>query len=74
MKTPKTSKIDTRLCHVLPFHYDVKLEFFHYLNFKRTESSGQVIFFDARVAQAPWSLMLVDPLKTSSLDSVTAYI
>ena len=31
-------------------------------------------FFDARVAQAPRSFMLVDPLKTSSLDSVTAYI
>ena len=30
--------------------------------------------FDARVAQAPWSFMLVDPLKTSSSDSVSAYI
>ena len=30
--------------------------------------------FYSRVAQAPGSFMLVDPLKTSSLDSVTAYI
>ena len=31
-------------------------------------------FFDAIVAQEPGSFMLVDPLKTSPLDSVTAYI
>ena len=30
--------------------------------------------FDARVAQAPGSFMLADYLKTSYLDSVTAYI
>ena len=30
--------------------------------------------FDGRAAQAPGSFMLVDPLKTSSLDSLTAYI
>ena len=35
---------DTRLCRVLPFHYDVKMVFFHSLTFQRTESSGQVIF------------------------------
>ena len=35
---------DTRLCHVLPFQYDVKLVFFHFLTLQRTESSGQVIF------------------------------
>ena len=29
---------------------------------------------DSRVAQAPGSFTLVDPLKTSSLDSVTAYL
>ena len=39
----KTSKFDTRLCHVLPFHYDAKMVFFHLLTFQRTESSGQVI-------------------------------
>ena len=30
--------------------------------------------FDARRAQAPRTFLLDDPLKTSSLDSVTAYI
>ena len=47
--------------------------FFRFLTFQRTESSIQALF-DARVAQAPGTFMLVDPLKTSSLDSVTAYI
>ena len=42
-KTLKTSKFDTRLCHVLPFHHDVKMVFFHFLTFQRTESSGHVI-------------------------------
>ena len=27
MKNVKKSKFDTRLCHVLPFHYDVKMVF-----------------------------------------------
>ena len=27
-KTLKTSKFDTRLCHALPFHYDVKMTFY----------------------------------------------
>ena len=44
MKTLKSSKFDARLCHVLPVHYDVKMVFFHFLTFLRTESSGQVIF------------------------------
>ena len=43
-KRKKTSKCDTRLCHVLPLHYDVKMVFYHFLTFQRTESSGQVIF------------------------------
>ena len=42
--------------------------------FQRTESSGQVIFFYARVAEAPGPFLLVDSLKTSAIDSVTAYI
>ena len=45
MKNVKTSRFDTRLCYVLPFHYDVKMVFFHFLTFQRIESSGQVIFF-----------------------------
>ena len=73
MKNVKTSKFDTRLCHVLPFRYDVKMVFFHILTFQRTESRSSNLF-DASVAQASVSFMLVDPLKTSSLDSVTAYI
>ena len=40
----KTSKFDTRLCHVSPFHYDVKMVFFNFLTIQGTESSGQVIF------------------------------
>ena len=40
----KPSKFDTRLCHILPYHYDVKIVFCHFLTFQRTESSGQVIF------------------------------
>ena len=28
---------------VLPFHYDVKMVFFHFVTFQRTESSSQVI-------------------------------
>ena len=43
-KKLKTSKFETRLCHVLPFHYDVKMAFSHFLTFTQTESSGQVIF------------------------------
>ena len=43
-KTLKTSKFDTRLCHVLSFHYDVKMIIFHYLTFQRTESISQAIF------------------------------
>ena len=42
-KTLKTSKFDTRLCDVLPFHYDVKMAFLHFLTFHRTESRDQVI-------------------------------
>ena len=42
-KRKKTSKFDTCLCHVLPFHYDAKMVYFHFLTFQRTESSGQVI-------------------------------
>ena len=38
-----TSKFDYRLCHVLPFHYDVKMAFLHFLTFQRTESRDQVI-------------------------------
>ena len=48
------------------------MAFLHFLTFQRTESSGLAIFFYARVAQAPGTFLLVDPLKTSSLDSVTA--
>ena len=44
MKNVKTSKFSTHLCHVLPFHYDVIMVFFHFLAFQQTESSGQVIF------------------------------
>ena len=44
MKNVKTAKFDTHLCHVLPFHYDVKTVFLYFLPFKGTESSGQVIF------------------------------
>ena len=40
----KKSKFDTRLCHVLLFHYDVKMVFFNFLTFQQTESSGQVMF------------------------------
>ena len=43
MKNIKTAKFDTRLCHVIPFHYGVKMVFFHFLTFHGTESSGQVI-------------------------------
>ena len=43
-KNVKKSKFNTRLCHVLPFHYDVKMVFSNFLIFQRTESSGQVIF------------------------------
>ena len=32
-KTLKTSKFDTRLCHFLPFHYDVKMACLHFLTF-----------------------------------------
>ena len=42
-KNVKTSKFDTRLCHVLLFNYDVKMLFFDFLTFQRTESSSQVI-------------------------------
>ena len=42
-KNVKTSKFDTRLCHVLPFIYDVKMLFFDFLTFQPTESSDQVI-------------------------------
>ena len=73
MKNVKTSRFDTRLCYVLPFHYDVKMVFFHFLTFQRIESSGQVIFLMLE-GQAPETFLLVDPLKTSPLDSVTAYV
>ena len=33
IKNAKTSKFDTRLCHVLPFYYDVKMVLFHLLTF-----------------------------------------
>ena len=53
MKNVKTSKFDTRLCYVLPFHYDVKMVFFHFLAYQRTESSGSSNLLESRVAQAP---------------------
>ena len=64
----------TRLCHILLFHFDVKMAFLHYLTFQRTLSRDQVICFDVRLAQAPGTCLLVGPLKTSSLDSVIALI
>ena len=47
-KTLKTPKFDTRLRHVLPFHYDVKMAFLHFMTFQRTESRDQVfcLMFD----------------------------
>ena len=56
-KSKKILKFDTRLCHVLSFHYDVKMVFFHFLTFQRTESSGH---FDARLAKTSGSFKLVD--------------
>ena len=47
----KTSN-DTRLCHVLPFHYDVKMAFLRFLTFQRTESRESNLF-DVRLSQAP---------------------
>ena len=46
-KTLKTSKFDTCLCRVLPFHYDVKMAFSTFspfLTFQLTESRDQEIF------------------------------
>ena len=43
-KTFKTSTFYTHLCHILQFHYDVKVVFFHFLTFQPTKSSGKVIF------------------------------
>ena len=40
MKSVKNAKFDTRL----PFHYDVKMAFFHFLTFQRNKTSNQVIF------------------------------
>ena len=44
MKNVKNIKVWYLFMHVLPFHYDVKMVFFHFLTFQRTESSGQEIF------------------------------
>ena len=74
MKNVKTSRFDTRLCYVLPFHYYVKMFFFHFLTFHRIEIQWSSNRFDARVGQAHGTFLLVGPLKTSPLDSVTAYI
>ena len=40
MKNVKNVKV---LYQVLPFHYDVKMTFLHFLTFQRTESRDQVI-------------------------------
>ena len=71
MKNVKTSKFDTRLYHVLLFHYDVKMVFSTSWLLQQTESSGHL--FDARVAQVPGTYLLADPLKSSALDSVTTF-
>ena len=42
-KRLKKSKFDTRLCHVLSFHYDVKMAFLHFLTFQLTESRDQSV-------------------------------
>ena len=65
----KTSENDIRLCHVFAFHYDVKGLFFHFLTFKRSSNP-----FDTTVAQASGTVLLVNYLKTSSVDSVTTCI
>ena len=67
-KNVKNIKFDTRLCHGLSFHYDVKMVFFHFLTFQWTEASGQVIFL-----RQEWHKHS-NHFKTSSLDSVTTYI
>ena len=45
MKNVKKLKFDTRLYHVLPYHFDVKMTFLHFLTFQRTESNDLFIFF-----------------------------
>ena len=73
MKKLKASKFDTRLCHVLPFHYDVKMAFLHFLTFQRTESRDQVICL-----MLDWHKHLEHvcrwSFEKSSLDSVIALI
>ena len=71
MKNVKTSKFDTRLCHILPFHYDFKMVFLHFLTFQQTESRDQVICL---MLDCTRNMSVVCPLKTSSLDSVIALI
>ena len=47
MKNVEKSKFNTRLCRVLPFHYDVKMAFSTFstfLTFQLTESRDQEIF------------------------------
>ena len=56
MKNVKKSKFDTRLCHVLPLHYDDKLVSIHFLTFQRTESSGQVDFLMLEWHKHPYYL------------------
>ena len=61
----KTSKFNTRLCHVLPSHYDVKMAFSHFLTFLLTESRDQVIFLILELRKLK-EHFLVGPLKMSS--------
>ena len=46
-KRLKKSDNGTHLCHVSAFHYDVKMSFFLFMTYQRTESSVHVI---------PWML------------------
>ena len=43
MKNIENVKVGYSFYHVLPFHFDVKIAFFHLLTFQRTESRDQVI-------------------------------
>ena len=53
------------------FHYDVKMLLFRFLILQRTELSN---YFDTIVAQPHGTVLLVNHLKTSSMDSVIIYI
>ena len=74
MKNVKNIKVWYLFMPRFTLHYDVEMVFFPLLDFSGNWIKRLSNLFDARVAQAPASFMLVGPLKTSSLYSVTAHI